>query len=59
LNCSLDFVNVDGLNVPSLAISTIAVDNNIDYLIKQLNIRERIGPDKGGKWKIHFIQPKN
>ena len=42
----------------ALALSKTAIDNNIDHL-RQLNILERIGPDKGGKWKIHFIQPKD
>jgi len=40
----------------TLAISTTAIDNHLDYL-KQLKIIERIGPDKGGKWKIHFLKP--
>lgn len=42
----------------ALALSTTAIDNNIDYL-RQLNILERIGPDKGGQWKIHFIPAKD
>ena len=34
-----------------IGIGTTAVDNNIAKM-KQLNIIERVGPDKGGTWKI-------
>ncbi len=36
-----------------LGISTTAVDKNIEKL-KKLNILQRVGPAKGGEWKIIF-----
>ncbi len=36
-----------------IGISNTAVDNNI-FKLKQLGIIKRIGPDKGGYWKIYF-----
>ncbi len=40
----------------ALAISDTAIDNHLSFL-KELKIIERIGPNKGGKWKINFIYP--
>lgn len=40
----------------ALAISDTAIDNHLSFL-KELRIIERIGPNKGGKWKINFIYP--
>jgi ATP-dependent DNA helicase RecG len=36
-----------------LGISSTAIDKNL-FFLKQLNLIEREGPDKGGKWKIIF-----
>jgi ATP-dependent DNA helicase RecG len=40
----------------TLAISTTAIDKHIDRL-KDLGILERIGPDRGGRWKINRVLP--
>jgi len=39
-----------------LAISTTAIDKHLLFL-RQLNLIDRIGPDKGGRWRINFISP--
>jgi len=45
-------VTIDEMS-ESIGISTTAVENNISKL-KEKNIIERKGPDKGGKWIINI-----
>ncbi len=40
----------------ALAVSTTTIDKHIDRL-KHLGILERIGPDRGGRWKINRVLP--
>lgn len=40
----------------ALCLSATAIDNNISYL-KDNGLLERIGPDRGGEWRINYITP--
>lgn len=40
----------------ALAVGVTTVENHLNYL-KEIGIIERVGPDKGGSWKINFITP--
>ncbi len=40
----------------ALAISTTAIDNHLEVL-KRFGVLERVGPDKGGYWKINYLRP--
>jgi len=40
----------------ALSLSATAIDNNINYL-KEIGLVERVGPDKGGEWRINYITP--
>ncbi|MCX6273174.1 MAG: putative DNA binding domain-containing protein [Bacteroidetes bacterium] len=40
----------------ALDLSSTAIDNNLNYL-KNAGLVEHIGPDRGGEWRINYINP--